>query len=225
MTRRGRIAGLPAVASLAMLAGMVLAVGCLTALEARARLAGNVAPDLPPILTPHQLAALSGGFAPALADAYWIRAAAISADELDGPAADRLYNLLDRVTALDPGFEPAYHQGALLLSVAARRPDLSDRLLQKARKAFPDVWAFPFYLGFNAFYHRTDFPEAARYMAEAARLPGSPPFLGALAERFADETRNREVARELVERMLRVTRDPVIHQRLLERHRTLEDGA
>jgi hypothetical protein len=225
MTRRGRIAGSFGLAPVAVLAGAILAVGCLTALEARARLAGPGEPDLPPILTPHQLTALSGGFGPALADTYWIRAAAMSADELDGPAADRLYRLLDRVTALDPAFEPAYHQGALLLSVAARRPDLSDRLLVKARAAFPDVWAFPFYLGFNAFYHRTDFPEASRYMAEAARLPGAPAFLGALAERFADETRNREVARELVERMLRVTRDPVIHQRLLERLRAMEGAA
>jgi len=149
----------------------------------------------------------------------------VSADELDGAEADRLYELIDRVTSLDPTFQPAYHQGALLLSVAAGRPDLSDRLLVKARKAFPEVWTFPFYQSFNAFYHRTDFPEAARYMAAAARMPGAPPYLGALAERFADETRNRAVARELVERLLRVTRDPVIRQRLQERLRTMENAA
>jgi len=229
MTLRGRIAGHPAfqpggMLIGAMLVGATLAVACLTALDARARLAGTPEPDLPAVFTPHQLAALSGGFAPALADLDWIRAANVAADQLDGPAADRLYNLLDRVTSLDPTFEPAYQQGGLLLSVAARRPDLSDRLLLKARKALPDVWAYPFYLGFNAFYHRTDFAAAARYMAEAGRLPGAPPFLPDLAERFADETRNREVGRELLTRLVRVTRDPVIRQRLLERLRTFEEG-
>lgn len=229
-TRKGRSAEHPGILPGgmrigAMLAGAILAVASLTALESRARLAGAPEPDLPPVFTPHQLAALAGGFAPALADLDWIRAANAAADPLDGPAADRLYDLLDRVTTLDPTFEPAYHQGALLLSVAARRPDLSDRLLLRAREEFPNHWAFPFYLGFNAFYHRTDFQAAARYMAEAGRLPGAPPFLPDLARRFADETTNRAVGRELVERLLRATRDPVIRRHLMERLRTLEEGA
>jgi hypothetical protein len=229
MTRRGRITktgtttGIAPVWALAgaLLAGATLAVGCLKALEARAPEAGGAPPDLPAIFTAHQMAALSGGFAPALADVYWIRVAAVSADELDGPAADRLYDLVDHVTTLDPKFAPAYHQGALLLSIAARRPDLSDKVLEKARAEFPGQWVFPFYLGFNAFYHRTDFPQAAVYMAEAAGLPGAPPYLNSLARRFADETTNREVARELLDRMLRATQDPVIHQRLLERMREM----
>lgn len=220
MTRRGRITG-----PLILLTGGVLAIGCLTALEARARVAGPVGPPLPPILTPHQLQTLSGGFAPALADIAWIRAASISAGDLDGPTAERLYALLERVTTLDPAFAPAYHHGALLLSVAARRPDLSDRLLMRARTAFPGQWTFPFYMGFNAFYHRTDFPAAAGYMAEAARLPGAPPYLGPLARRLADEASSRAVAVDLVQRMLRATEDPVIRRRLAERQRSLEAGS
>jgi hypothetical protein len=229
MTRRGRITettkttGPASAWALAgvLLAGATLAVGCLKGLEARAPEAGGALPELPAIFSPHQMAALSGGFAPALADVYWIRVVSIASDELDGPEADRLYDLVDHVTTLDPKFAPAYHQGALLLSIAARRPDLSDKVLIKARAEFPGQWVFPFYLGFNAFYHRTDFPQAAVYMAEAAGLPGAPPYLNALARRFADESTNREVARELLEHMLRSTKDPVIHRRLLERMREM----
>jgi hypothetical protein len=215
-TRRGRIAE-----PLALLAGATLALGCLTAL-APARLAGPPPVAPVPSLPPLAQKALAGGFAPALADIYWIRAGAAAGGSLDGAAADSLFDLLDRVTVLDPRFEAPYHLGALLLSVAADRPDLSDRLLLRAQERFPEVWAFPFYLGFNAFYHRTDFDTAAVHMDRAARLPGAPPYLAALARRFRDQDHNAEAAEELVGRLLRVTRDPAIRARLEERMKTLQ---
>jgi hypothetical protein len=220
MTLGGRLGG-----PMLLLVGGVLAIGSLTVMEERARAAGPPPLPLPAVLSPHELKALAGGFAPALADINWIEGAAIAGKDLSGQGADHLFDLLDRVTVLDPAFEPAYHHGALLLSVAARRPDLSDRLLVRARAQFPDEWTFPFYLGFNALYHRTDFPEAARYMADAARLPGAPPYLPALAARLNDQAHDREVALDLVRRMLRATRDPLIHERLAERLKALEAGA
>jgi hypothetical protein len=197
--------------------GGLLAVGCLVALGPRA---GQ--PAAAPLLSPQALRALAGGFAPALADIDWIRAAQVSSGALDGPGADALFRLLDRVTVLDPGFQPAYHFGALLLSIGGRRPDLSDRLLLRARSVFPQVWSFPFYLAFNAFYHRTDFTTSAAYLDQAAVLPGAPPFLADLARRFRDESQNRATARELIQRMLRVTQDPVLRRRLAERLGELE---
>jgi hypothetical protein len=209
---------------LLLLAGALAAGTSLAAMDGRAAVAPP-APRPAPFLTSAQLSALAGGSGPALADLYWIRAAGVSSGELDGPGAVALYDLLDRVTALDPRFEPAYHFGALLLSIAGRRPDLSDRLLERAQGQFPRAWSFPFYLGFNAFYHRTDFPAAARYLGRAAALPGAPPFLGELARRFGDEAQGRAGAREVIGRMLRVTDDPVIRRRLIERLRELEgDG-
>lgn len=207
---------------LLLLLGGLAAVWCLAAMDARARVAEEPEVALPALLSPGQLQALAGGFGPALADIYWIQAAATSSESLEGPGAETLYGLLDRVTTLDPRFEPAYHFGAVLLSVGGRRPDLSDRLLRRARDRFPDNWSFPFYLGFNAFYHRTDFLDAARHMARAARLPGAPPYLASLAQRFRDQEHDAEAARELVRRLLRATHDPVIRARLQERLRALE---
>jgi hypothetical protein len=212
---------------LLILLGGVLSVVCLGALNGLDR-AGRGLPDTPrldvSVLSPRELAALSGGFAPALADMDWMRATAMSTGQLDGPGAERLFGLLDRVTVLDPSFEPAYHFGALLLSVGARRPDLSDRLLERARAHFPRAWSFPFYLGFNAFYHHADFDAAGTYMAQAAELPGAPPFLADLARRFSDQEQNLGVARQLIERMLRVTQDPVLRLRLQTRLAELGDA-
>jgi hypothetical protein len=204
---------------LLILMGGVLSVWCLAALGVHP---GGAPEGADPaaavhVLTPRQLAALSGGFAPALADMDWMRATAMPTDQLEGPGAERLFALLDRVTTLDPSFEPAYHFGALLLSVAARRPDLSDRLVMRARQRFPGNWSFPFYLAFNAFYHRADFDQAAVYLEQASVLHGAPPYLGDLARRFRDQRQDRAVARELIERMLKVTQDPVLRLRLQTR--------
>jgi hypothetical protein len=208
-----------------ILLGAALAVTTLAALN-RLDTAQQGLPDTvgveAAVLTPGQLAALSGGFGPALADLDWMRATSVPTDQIDGPGAERLFRLLDRVTSLDPSFQPAYHFGALLLSVGARRPDLSDRLLLRARVHFPRAWSFPFYLGFNAFYHRTDFDTAGIYMAQAAELPGAPPFLADLARRFSDQEQNRGVAREMIGRMLRVTQDPLLRLRLQTRLAELE---
>lgn len=206
---------------LLILLGGALSVWCLAALGARPGAGphpADASSAAAAVLTPPQLAALAGGFGPALADMDWMRATSVPVDQLDqGRAAERLFALLDRVTTLDPAFEPAYHFGALLLSVGARRPDLSDRLAMRARQRFPRNWSFPFYLAFNAFYHRTDFDQAAVYLDQAAALPGAPPYLADLARRFRDQRQDRAVARELIERMLRVTRDPVLHRRLQAR--------
>jgi len=212
---------------LLILLGGLLSVACLAALNGL-DLGERGLPDTPgpgvSVLSAHQLAALAGGFAPALADIDWMRATAVPTDQLEGPGAERLFGLLDRVTTLDPSFQPAYHFGALLLSVGARRPDLSDRLVMRARTHFPRAWSYPFYLAFNAFYHRTDFDTAAAYMEQAAVLPGAPPFLADLARRFRDQGQDRGVARELIGRMLRVTDDPVLRLRLQLRLAELEAG-
>jgi len=212
---------------LLILLGGLLATTCLAALNGLESSERGL-PDTPgpgvSVLSPRQLAALSGGFAPALADMDWMRATAMPTDQLEGPGAERLFGLLDRVTTLDPSFQPAYHFGALLLSVGALRPDLSDRLVMRARNHFPRAWSYPFYLAFNAFYHRTDFDTAAVYMEQAAVLPGAPPFLADLARRFRDQRQDRGVARELIGRMLRVTEDPVLRLRLQARMAELEAG-
>ncbi len=176
-----------------------------------------------PLLSAHQLRLLSGGFAPVVADIYWIDTVSTAGNSLEGDqGAERLYHLLERVVTLDPRFESAYQYGNLLLSIRSGRPDLGDRLLHLAERSFPDKWEYPFYLGFNRFYYDSDFLTAADHFERAGRLPGAPPYLAALAVRFRDQRHNVEMAQALLRRLIRVSDDPVIKQRLTERLAELE---
>lgn len=181
-------------------------------------------PQAPVFLLPTgQLTALAGDFGPFLADMYWIRVVGTPQEALRGNAgSESLYELLDRITALDPDFEPPFQYGALMLSIVARRPDLADRISRRAERHYPNKWEYPFYQGFNCFYHRLDFLGAARHLERAAAIPGAPPYLGALAKRFRAQEHSKEAAMAVIRRMIHVMDDPVLKERLEERLRELE---
>lgn len=179
--------------------------------------------DLAPLLDARQLQTVAGGFAPALADVYWIRAVAAAGANADSPRqTELLYRMLDRVTTLDPDFATPYQYGALMLSVRGDRPDLGDRILLRGRERFPDNWEYPFYLGFNCFYFKLDFDGAADWFARAAAVEGAPGYLGPLAQRFRDQRTNRATAIDLLRRIHQVSDDPAIKRRLKERLAELE---
>lgn len=202
--------------------GAVTAIGCLRGITGHAATTAGEALHLPPLLSTAQLRAVAGGFAPALADTYWIRVISTSDTTLDGTGgAERAYALVERVTALDPQFEPAYHYGALIIGVRALRPDLADRLLARAERIFPENWNFPFYRGFLRLYHMDNLHTAAGHMARAASLPGSPPFLSALARRLREQENDPRLAIELIERMLRSVDDKALQARMRARRDAL----
>ncbi len=208
----------PTLLTVVLLVGMLVSAGALTAMSAQADRTPESALMIDPILSPRQLGLLAGGFGPALSDLYWVRAISTAGEALDSPRGTvRLYQLLERVVALDPQFEPAYQYGALLLSVRAGRPDLGDKLLHAAERQFPQNWEYPFYLGFNRFYYEADFLAAADHFDRAARLPGAPDYFAALATRFRDQQHNQDVARDLLQRLIKISDDPVIKQRLERR--------
>ncbi len=213
----------PALLTVVLLVGMLVSAGVLTALAARADRIDAPKIALDPILSPHQFRLLFQGMGPALADVYWIRAISTAGAALESPGGTvRLYQLLERVVAIDPQFEPAYQYGALLLSVRGDRPDLGDKLLHAAEQRFPDNWEYPFYLGFNRFYYAADFLAAADYFERAATLPGAPDYFAALAPRFRDQQHNQATARDLLRRLIRISDDPVIKQRLERRMAELQ---
>ena len=205
-----------------LVAGGLLAVASLGQAGAGSQVAAGEKRGLPTVLSAGQLANMAGGFAPALADIYWIRTISTSDTALDSAGgADRAHALLDRVTALDPKFEPAYHYGALIIGIRAQRPDLADQLLIRAEQAFPDNWKFPFYRGFLRLYHMHDLDEAAGYMERAATFSDSPPFLPALARRLRAQKDDPRMAIELIERMLQATDDEALKQRMRARRDAL----
>ncbi|MFQ5509150.1 MAG: hypothetical protein ACE5FN_07415 [Leptospirillia bacterium] len=183
-----------------------------------------------PILSASQLAGLGGGFAPALADIYWIRIVGTPQEVLNDPRGIlHVYQLLDRASRLDPIYQMPYHYGGILLSIQGHRPDLANRLLERAERIFPGDWRYPFYHGFNNLYHAIDFADATRAMRRAADLPGSPPYLQRLAGHLEQGGRDPRMMLELIDRMLTVIQDPAVRARIQQRRQAfvaqIEGGA
>ncbi len=118
-----------------------------------------------------------------------------------------IYHVLDVITTLDPQYDYAYQVGGIVLTNLAQRVDLSNKLLEKGFKENPTVWNLPFLLGYNHYFILGDAPQAAQYIAEAARLPGGPSYLPGLASRMYAEANNPDTALQFLEALWRQTGD------------------
>ncbi|MBI5191545.1 MAG: hypothetical protein HZA22_12865 [Nitrospirae bacterium] len=138
------------------------------------------------------LKAVSLGFDEMVADVLWLKAVQHMGERrISGRGYDWIYTALDTVTSMDPRFIPPYETGGLILTIEAEKVDLSNRLLEKGMLNNPDVWQFPYYLGFNYSYFLKDYKRAARYIRRAAEMEGSPKYMPMLASRLfvqADDT-------------------------------------
>ena len=105
-------------------------------------------------------------------------------------------------TDLDPKFYTVYEAAATILSVWAKRVEDSDALLEKGHRALPKEWRLPFLLGYNAFFVRGDATGAANWMEVAAKIPGRPQYLPALAGRMRYFGGEPDRAIDFLERMI-----------------------
>jgi hypothetical protein len=79
---------------------------------------------------------LSLGYREITADFLWFSAIQYLGGRNNWPPGDRtFYDLLDRVTTLDPLYEFVYHAGGVCLSKYGQQYDLSIKLLQKGINA------------------------------------------------------------------------------------------
>lgn len=201
-------------------AAFLMAVLALGALDGHRGEAAASGPQLftAPLFKPDQIAALSGGFGPAISDIYWIRTISAGEEALHTEAGQwHFLNLLMGATAADPKFEPPYQTGAILLSVVADRPDLADLLCARAELNLPDSWEYPFYRGFFRLYHDLDFDAAALHLDRAAHKRDVPPYIKSLARRLRWRQHDPRTVLELIERLETVTNDPAIRARTLLR--------
>jgi hypothetical protein len=142
------------------------------------------------------------------ADLVWMEfVQVLGADDVAPQDYEWMRHALDVVTTLDPQFVPAYDLGGVILAEVARRVDWSNALLEKGMTANPQAWRLPFLLGFNHFFHLQDYSRAAGYLAKAARLPGSPPYVPELAARLYAQANTPEIALRFLETIRRETQD------------------
>jgi len=152
------------------------------------------------------------------ADILWLKLVQVvgkkrnTADEYEW-----MYHALEVLTTLDPQYAYAYYAGGVILGDLAKRPDLSNRLLERGVNANPTVWNIPFLLGYNHYFLLSDPAKGAEYIMKAASLPGGPSYLPGLATRMAAEAGDPETALVFLEARLRETKDQEMRDVLVYR--------
>lgn len=164
------------------------------------------------------------GYSQLTADLLWLKAVQhIGERKISSRGYDWIYKALDTVTTLDPKFVPPYEVGGLILTVLAAKVELSNSLLEKGMENNPEVWQFPFYLGFNQMFFLKDYKKAAWYMSRAASIKGSPYYLPLLASRLYVSAENPEYALDFLGRMYENTNDEKVKEQLRQRMDLIKD--
>ena len=120
---------------------------------------------------------------------------------------DRLLErLLDYSVDLDPRFAGAYRFAATALprhttDGYAVGVIAAERILRKGVRERPDDWHIAFELGFIESFYLGKMRDAAEAMAQAARTPGAPPYIGLLATRLAADSGDVEMGEQMAEVM------------------------
>lgn len=171
------------------------------------------------------LKAFALGFPDLAADLLWIRAIGYyGGHTLTDREYPWLHAILDQVTNLDPAFRFAYLFGGIVLAVEQATGEQSIALLRKGMTQYPGDWRFPFYIGFDCFYHQQDPERAAAYMRYAASLPGSPEYLPRLAASLMVESGRVEAAIRFLATLAEGARDESARAAILQKIEDLRAG-
>lgn len=136
---------------------------------------------------------------------------------------DYAETLFRTLTDLDPGFENAYVFGALVLHGDAQAPRAAYALLDKGIERNPSSWRLAFEHGFLAYLESKNSDVAVRYLSQAARLPGAPPWVGRLAAFAATKAGDRDLSLEMWRKVLESSENDEV--RRIARTRLRELGA
>lgn len=124
----------------------------------------------------------------AAADIVWMKTVQLIGDAREEqrgyPSLDEWVDLTSR---LDPRFDLPYFFGVVLLITDDERAPRVDEILARGEAAMPDVFSFPMFRGFLAYFGRLDARAAAVHFRRAAALPGGPAYLAPFAERLERE--------------------------------------
>lgn len=158
---------------------------------------------------------LTLGYDQLIADLLWIRAVNyIGTHYITDRYYPWLYHILDIVTTLDPKFIQPYMIGGVILSWETNQIDNSNKLLIKGMEHNPDVWQFPFYLGFNHFYYLNKYDEAAKYISIASKLPGHPAYLPLFAATLHSKSGDIQTAITFLREIYKNTTDENIRKEI-----------
>ena len=124
--------------------------------------------------------------------------------------------LLDAITILDPTWDFPYHFAGVVLPSEVDVIDEANRIVRRGMDNLPDVWQFPFYIGFNYFHFKNNSRCGAKYIYKAASHEKAPAYLVALAAKLSSQGNTPENHRAMCLSLLETTRVDNMRKRILE---------
>jgi len=185
-----------------LIAALLMAGGLVPAAQSRVdgeRSAMGPEPDVSSVWTGRVMKALSAGFSDLLADLYWMRAVQYyGTQKIAGTGFANLSPLLETAAELDPRFSIVYRYGAVFLSeqspIGAGQPEMGVALLAKGADRNPGDWRLRQEQGLFTFFYLNDSIRGAEILQRAARIPGAPDWMAALAAQILSRGGELEAA-------------------------------
>ncbi len=169
---------------------------------------------------------LALGYDQVLADLLWMKTISYFGGHF---MSDKQYpwlaHMLNLIIDLDPRFDFPYYFGGIVLSLEASQIEEANKILERGIEAYPDRWQYPFYIGFNYYYHKKDVQRGLPYLEKASALPGSPDFLKRLVGRLYEKSGKQEEALHFYEEVYQNTADEMIRQKIKEKIDQIKSGA
>lgn len=158
---------------------------------------------------------LALGYNQVLADLLWIQAVHYFGSHFltdkEYPWLDHILNL---IIDLDPRFDFLYYFGGIVLSMEAGQKERANAILARGMEAYPEKWEYPFYIGFNHYYHEGNPSAAIPFIEKAATLPRAPRFVKSLVGTLYVKTGNKNTALEFFRKTYENTNDVLLRKKI-----------
>ena len=176
---------------------------------------------------PPHLEHFAFGYKEILADTLWIRSLQ-DFDYCDTQIAKKicrnnswLFQMLDAITNLSPHFRMPYAVGGLALTVIISDIDGATKIFDKGVKAYPSDWPILYRAAYHYLYELNDKKRAAELLTEAGNN-GAPSWVFSLASRLYSDSGKVELAKTVLEQMIREKQDPLLIERVRAKIESVE---
>jgi len=165
---------------------------------------------------------LTLGYNQVVADLLWIKTVSYFGSHfMTDQQYPWLFHMLTLIIDLDPKFDFPYYFGGVVLSLEASQAENANKILEKGIDAFPNQWMYPFYIGFNHYYHLGDPMTAAPFIERASKLPGAPQFTKTLAGTLYEQSGDLNAGLEFYRKVYENTSDEIVRKKIEERIKTI----
>ena len=157
-----------------------------------------------------------------VADFYWIAGVNyFGADANQQLCFGQLSNYMDLVVSLAPEFESAYRFAGVAIPCNNGKDwffiEEANRFLKTGIKHFPNNWVMRVELAFHLSNFDQDYLGAAEQLTAAAKLPGSPRYVGLLATRMLGTQGDLDAAENVTEELIKEVPDDSVRDALRQR--------